>query len=174
MASRGSVIPLFLDQVQAGRPLSVTDPAMTRFLMHLDVAVELVEFAFEHGRNGDTFIRKSPAATIADLATAIKDLLGTEVPIQVIGTRHGEKLFESLVSREEMARAEDMGAFFRVPADTRDLNYGKFVSEGDPAFNMVEEYHSHNAERLDLKQVKELLLTLECVKAAVREGLGHA
>jgi UDP-glucose 4-epimerase len=166
MASRGSVIPLFLDQIRTGKPLSVTDPAMTRFLMHLDVAVELVEFAFEHGHNGDTFIHKSPAATIGDLAQAIKELLKADTPIQVIGTRHGEKLYESLVSREEMARAEDMGDFYRVPADTRDLNYGKYFTEGDPGQNEVEEYHSHNAQRLDLSQIKELLLTLDCVVEA--------
>lgn len=165
MASRGSVIPLFLDQVRAGKPLTVTDPAMTRFLMHLDVAVELVEFAFDHGQNGDTFIRKSPAATIGDLAQAIKNLLGVTAPIQVIGTRHGEKLYESLVSREEMARAEDMGDFFRVPADTRDLNYGKYFTEGDPAHSRAKEYHSHNAQRLDMPAIQELLLTLDCVRA---------
>ena len=166
MASRGSVIPLFLDQIKAGKPLTVTDPAMTRFLMHLDVAVELVEFAFEHGRSGDTFIRKSPAATIGDLAQAIKGLLKVDNPIQVIGTRHGEKLYETLVSREEMARAEDMGDFYRVPADTRDLNYGKYFTEGDPGFSKVEEYHSHNAQRLGLLEIQQLLLTLDCIEAA--------
>lgn len=170
MASRGSVIPLFLEQIRAGKPLSVTDPAMTRFLMHLDVAVELVEFAFEHGRNGDTFIRKSPAATIGDLAQAIKDLLKADNPIQVIGTRHGEKLYESLVSREEMARAEDMGDFYRVPADTRDLNYGKYFTEGDPGHSKAEEYHSHNAVRLDLMEIQKLLLSLECVQTALTES----
>lgn len=172
MASRGSVIPLFMDQIRAGKPLSVTDPAMTRFLMHLDVAVELVEFAFQHGRNGDTFIRKSPAATIGDLAQAILELMEAKASIQVIGTRHGEKLYESLVSREEMARSEDMGDFYRVPADTRDLNYGKYFTEGDPGFNKVEEYHSHNARRLDLPSIKELLLTLDCVREA-RAGNRH-
>ena len=166
MASRGSVIPLFLDQLRAGKPLTVTDPAMTRFLMHLDVAVELVEFAFEHGRTGDTFIRKSPAATMGDLAQAVMNLMKAECPIQVIGTRHGEKLFESLVSREEMARAEDLGDFYRVPADTRDLNYGKFFTEGDPAYNQAEEYHSHNARRLGIPAIQELLLTLDCVREA--------
>lgn len=166
MASRGSVIPLLLDQLRAGKPLTVTDPAMTRFLMHLDVAVELVEFAFEHGRTGDTFIRKSPAATMGDLAQAVRNLMKAECPIQVIGTRHGEKLFESLVSREEMARAEDLGDFYRVPADTRDLNYGKFFTEGDPAYNQAEEYHSHNARRLGIPAIQELLLTLDCVREA--------
>ncbi len=168
MASRGSVIPLFLDQIRAGRPLTVTDPAMTRFLMHLDVAVELVEFAFEHGRNGDTFIRKSPAATMGDLAEAVRALLGAENPISVIGTRHGEKLYESLVSREEMARVEDMGDFYRVPADTRDLNYERYFSEGDPRQNLVEEYTSHTTDRLDAVQIQQQLLTLECVREAIR------
>ena len=168
MASRGSVIPLFLEQIRSGKSLTVTDPAMTRFLMNLDVAVELVEFAFEHGQNGDTFIRKSPAATIGDLAQSLMDLLTVDTPIQVIGTRHGEKLFESLVSREEMSRAEDMGNFFRVPADTRDLNYGKYFTEGDLGHSRAEEYHSHNATRLGKDQIKQLLLTLECVKKAQR------
>lgn len=169
MASRGSVIPLFLDQIRTHSPLSVTDPAMTRFLMHLDVAVELVEFAFEHGRNGDTFIRKSPAATIGDLAQAIKDLLKVDNPIQVIGTRHGEKLYESLVSREEMGRAEDMGDFYRVPADIRDLNYEKYFSEGDPENCQVEDYHSHNAHRLNLTEIKQLLQTINCIHVAMEE-----
>jgi len=166
MASRGSVIPLFMEQIQAGKPLTVTDPNMTRFLMHLEVAVELVEFAFEHGSNGDTFIRKSPAATMGDLAQAVRNLLKADNPIQVIGTRHGEKLYESLVTREEMARAEDMGNFYRVPADTRDLNYGKYFSEGDPRQDKVDEYTSHNTTRLDVAQVEQLLLTLECVREA--------
>ncbi len=168
MASRGSVIPLFLEQIQTGKPLTVTDPNMTRFLMHLDVAVELVEFAFENGRNGDTFIRKSPAATMGDLARAVRDLLGATNPIQVIGTRHGEKLYESLVNREEMARAEDMGDFYRVPADTRDLNYEKYFSEGDSNDNLIEEYTSHNTVRLDIPSVQELIMTLEEVRNAKR------
>lgn len=167
MASRGSVIPLFLDQIRAGKPLTVTDPAMTRFLMHLNVAVELVEFAFEHGQNGDTFIRKSPAATMGDLATAVQELLKVDRPIQVIGTRHGEKLYESLMSREEAARAVDMGDFFRVPADTRDLNYKKYFTEGDLAQNRIEEYTSHNTVRLNIPQTKQLLLTLDCVNEAI-------
>lgn len=162
MASRGSVIPLFLDQIRTGKPITVTDPAMTRFLMHLDVAVELVEFAFEHGRSGDTFIRKSPAATMGDLAQAMRELLKADNPIQVIGTRHGEKIYESLVTREEMGRAEDLGDFYRVPADSRDLNYGKYFSEGDLGQNLVDEYTSHNTTRLTLPQIKELLLTLDC------------
>ncbi len=173
MASRGSVIPLFLDQIRSGRRLTLTDPGMTRFLMHLDEAVELVEFAFEHGRNGDTFIRKSPAATIGDLALAIKELLNAGGEDQIIGTRHGEKLFESLVSREEMARAEDMGDFYRVPADTRDLRYAKFFSEGSVQVSEAEEYHSHNALRLGVPEIKELLLRVDCVKASVDESLRH-
>ncbi|HEU4950670.1 MAG TPA: polysaccharide biosynthesis protein [Holophagaceae bacterium] len=167
MASRGSVIPLFLEQIQSGQPLTVTDPAMTRFLMHLDVAVELVEFAFRHGRNGDTFIRKSPASTMGDLAEAMRQLLGADNPVQVIGTRHGEKRYESLVSREEMARAEDLGDYYRVPADDRDLNYGKYFTEGDPAVTAAEEYTSHTTRRLDVAGVKELLLSLDCIQEAL-------
>lgn len=169
MASRGSVIPLFLDQVRAGRPLTVTDPEMTRFLMHLDTAVELVEFAFAHGRNGDTFVKKAPASTIHDLAHAIRDLLQADNEIQVIGTRHGEKRYESLLSREERVRAEDMGDYFRVPADSRDLNYSKYFSVGNPELSSIEEYHSHNARRLSVPEIKELLLTLDCVREALAE-----
>lgn len=170
MASRGSVIPLFLDQIQAGKPLTVTDPAMTRFLMHLDVAVELVEFAFEHGRNGDTFIRKSPAASMGELAQAVKDLMKADNPVRVIGTRHGEKLYETLASKEEMTRAEDMGDFFRVPADTRDLNYGKYFTEGDPHQSEVEEYNSENAVRLRGKGIQELLMTIECIQNGMQSN----
>jgi len=169
MASRGSVIPLFLDQIKAGKPLTVTDPLMTRFLMHLDTAVELVEFAFSRGQNGDTFVRKSPASTILDLAQAIKELLQAENDIQVIGTRHGEKRYESLLSREERVRSEDLGDYFRVPADSRDLNYSKYFSEGDLEVSQSDEYHSHNAQRLSLPEVKELLLTLDCVQEALHE-----
>ena len=169
MASRGSVIPLFLDQIRAGKPLTVTDPEMTRFLMHLDTAVELVEFAFTHGQNGDTFVRKAPASTIHDLAQAIKELLQAENEIQVIGTRHGEKRYESLLSREERVRAEDMGDYFRVPADSRDLNYSKYFSVGNPELSQMEEYHSHNARRLSVPEVKELLLTLDCVRESLAE-----
>jgi UDP-glucose 4-epimerase len=167
MASRGSVIPLFLDQIREGKALSVTEPAMTRFLMHLDVAVDLVEFAFEHGRTGDTFIRKSPAATIGDLALAIRELMNTDCPVNIIGSRHGEKLYETLLSKEEMVRAEDMGDFYRVPADSRDLNYSKYFTEGNPESLMADEYHSDNAERLDVARIKHLLLTLDCVQEAI-------
>ncbi|MBK9796366.1 MAG: polysaccharide biosynthesis protein [Holophagaceae bacterium] len=172
MASRGSVIPLFLDQIRSGKPLTVTDPAMTRFLMHLDVAVELVEFAFEHGHNGDTFIRKSPAATIGDLAKAICELLGVDGSIRVIGSRHGEKRYESLMSKEEAARAEDLGSYYRVPADSRDLNYGKYFTDGDPSSFRYEEYNSDNTERLAPPQIRELLLTLDCVREAIQQVRG--
>jgi len=169
MASRGSVIPLFLDQIRAGKPLTVTDPDMTRFLMHLDTAVELVEFAFSHGHNGDTFVRKAPASTIRDLAQAIKDLLQADNEIQIIGTRHGEKRYESLLSREERVRAEDLRDYFRVPADSRDLNYSKYFSVGNLEVSQSEEYHSHNAHRLSLGEIKELLLTLDCVRELLAE-----
>ena len=169
MASRGSVIPLFLDQIRAGKPITVTDPEMTRFLMHLDTAVELVEFAFSHGHNGDTFVRKSPASTIKDLAQAIKELLQAENEIQVIGTRHGEKRYESLLSREERVQSEDLGDYFRVPADSRDLNYSKYFSVGNLEVSQSEEYHSHNAQRLTLVEIKELLLTLDCVQSLMAE-----
>ena len=172
MASRGSVIPLFLEQIRTGNPLTVTDPAMTRFLMHLEVAVELVEFAFEHGHNGDTFIRKSPAATIGDLAQAVCEVLGADHPIRVIGSRHGEKRYESLMSREEMARSVDMGDFYRVPADSRDLNYDKYFTAGNPAAVQFDEYNSDNTERLDLPRIKALLLTLDCIREAMQQGRG--
>ena len=169
MASRGSVIPLFLDQIKDGKPLTVTDAEMTRFLMHLDAAVELVEFAFENGQNGDTFVRKAPASTIGDLALAIKELLQADNDIHVIGTRHGEKLYESLLSREEMVKAEDLGDYYRVPADTRDLNYAKYFSEGDDKMSQMNDYHSHNARRLNVAEIKELLLSLDSVRMAMKE-----
>jgi len=169
MASRGSVIPLFLDQIRAGKPMTVTDPEMTRFLMHLDTAVNLVEFAFSHGSNGDTFVRKAPASTLWELAQAIKELLQVDTEIQIIGTRHGEKRYESLLSREEMVRADDMGDYFRVPADTRDLNYSKFFSVGSVQVSQSDEYHSHNAYRLSIPEIKDLLLSLECVQEALAE-----
>jgi UDP-glucose 4-epimerase len=150
-------------------PLTVTDPEMTRFLMHLDTAVELVEFAFSHGHNGDTFVRKAPASTIHDLAQAIKELLQADNEIQIIGTRHGEKRYESLLSREERVRAEDLGDYFRVPADSRDLNYSKYFSVGNLEVSQSEEYHSHNAQRLSVNEIKELLLTLDCVQDFLAE-----
>lgn len=164
MASRGSVIPLFIDQIKSGRPLSITDPGMTRFMMTLDDAVELVWFAFNNAGNGDMFVQKAPAATVEVLALALKDLYNASNPIRVIGTRHGEKLFETLVNREEMAKAEDMGDYFRIPADTRDLNYGKFFTEGEARVSEIEDYTSHNTQRLDIEGMKELLMKLPIIR----------
>ena len=165
MASRGSVIPLFVQQVFAGLPITITDPAMTRFMMTLADAVDLVLHAFEHGRNGDIFVQKAPAATIEVLAHAVTGLMNKpEHPVQVIGTRHGEKLYEALLSREEMACAEDMGEYFRVPADSRDLNYGKYVEQGQQRLTQTahgEDYNSHNTQRLDVAGMRQLLLKLE-------------
>lgn len=172
MASRGSVIPLFLQQIDAGKPLTLTDPHMTRFMMTLEDAVELVLYAFQHGSPGDLFVQKAPAATIMTLAEAIKKLLKVDNPIQVIGTRHGEKLYETLLTREEMARAEDLPGYFRVPADNRNLNYNLYFSEGQPKMNALEDYHSHNTTRLDMDGMIELLLKLEEVRAAMqRRGI---
>ena len=160
MASRGSVIPLFIDQIKAGKPITITDPNMTRFMMSLDDAVELVLYAFQHSKPGDIFVQKSPAATIQTLAQALKELYESKVKIRIIGTRHGEKLYESLVNREEMAKAEDLGNYFRIPADSRDLNYNLYFSEGDVDMAKAEEYHSHNTNRLDVEATKKLLLKL--------------
>lgn len=164
MASRGSVIPLFFDKIKAGLPLTITDPSMTRFLMSLEDSVDLVLHAFQHGKQGDIFVQKAPASTIADLAQAIQELSNTKADIKIIGTRHGEKLYESLVSREEMVKAEDMGRYYRIPADNRDLNYDKFILEGQPEANAVDDYTSHNTKRLSVPQIKELLLTLSYVR----------
>ncbi len=164
MASRGSVIPLFINQIKSGIPLTITDPKMTRFLMSLNDAVDLVLFAFENGNQGDLFVNKAPAATIGNLANAIKDLAKADNPINIIGTRHGEKLYETLCTREEMVKAEDMGDFYRIPADNRDLNYSMYFSEGEKSMAEVEDYHSHNTERLDLDQVKKLISTLAIVR----------
>jgi len=164
MASRGSVIPLFLEQLQRGDPLTVTDPQMTRFLMTLEDSVDLVLHAFERGQQGDLFVQKAPASTVGDLAQALKELLGRNNPVRVIGTRHGEKLYESLVSREEMAKAVDMGRYYRIPADNRDLNYQKYFVEGEARISELDDYTSHNTERLDVEAVKRLLLKLDCVK----------
>ncbi len=164
MASRGSVIPLFVGQIREGKPLTVTDPAMTRFLMSLEDSVDLVLHAFEHGRQGDIFVQKAPASTVGDLAKALKELFLSEVPVRIIGTRHGEKLYESLLSREEMARASDMGRYFCVPADGRDLNYNKYFVEGEPQVSSFDDYTSHNTERLDVRQVKDLLLKLDYIR----------
>ncbi|AOS44993.1 UDP-glucose 4-epimerase [Lacunisphaera limnophila] len=167
MASRGSVIPLFLDQIARGQPMSITDPEMTRFMMTLDDAVDLVIHAFTQARPGDLFVQKAPAATIGTLAQALKELLGATNPIRVIGTRHGEKLYETLLTREERANAEDQGGYFRVASDNRDLNYNLYFSEGDRRVQAQEDYHSHNAERLDVAGMKALLLKLPEVRAAI-------
>jgi UDP-N-acetylglucosamine 4,6-dehydratase len=164
MASRGSVIPLFVEQLKSGKPLTITDPNMTRFLMSLEDSVDLVLHAFEHGKQGDIFVQKAPASTIDDLANALKDLFKKNNPIIIIGTRHGEKLYESLICREEMVRAEDMGGYFRIPADNRDLNYARYFSEGEEKISHQEDYTSHNTERLNIAQVKALLLKLEYIK----------
>jgi UDP-N-acetylglucosamine 4,6-dehydratase/5-epimerase len=168
MASRGSVIPLFVSQLREGRPLTVTDPKMTRFLMSLEQSVELVLYAFAHARPGDIFVQKAPAATLGDLAEALRDLLRPTSEIKVIGTRHGEKLYESLVSREEMARADDLGDYFRIPADSRDLNYNKYFVEGETKISSFDDYTSHNTRRLGLPEIKELLMTLSIVRDAPR------
>lgn len=172
MASRGSVIPLFVDQVLAGKPITVTDPGMTRFMMTLEDAVDLVLYAFEHGHNGDIFVQKAPAATVSVLAQAIIELLGKpKHPVQEIGTRHGEKLYETLLGREEMACAEDLGGYFRVPPDARDLNYAKFVDVGERRLTQSthgEDYNSHNTTRLDVAGMKALLLKLDFMQRIVR------
>ena len=170
MASRGSVIPLFISQLFAGETLTVTDPNMTRFMMTIDDAVDLVLYAFEHGHPGDIFVQKAPAATIETLALALKKLFNADNEVRVIGTRHGEKLYESLLNREEMAKAEDMGDYFRVPADVRDLNYSVFFSEGETDVSTVEDYHSHNTRRLDVDGMAQLLLKLDCVNEALETG----
>lgn len=167
MASRGSVIPLFVDQIKAGSELTVTDPNMTRFLMSLEDSVDLVLHAFEHGRQGDIFVQKAPASTIGDLAQALKELFQADNSVRIIGTRHGEKLYESLLSREEMAKAEDMDRYYRVPMDARDLNYNKYFVEGETRVSALDDYTSHNTERLDVEQVKALLLRLELIQDAL-------
>lgn len=164
MASRGSVIPLFLEQIKSGRPLTVTDPKMTRFLMSLDEAVELVLFAFENGNAGDLFVNKAPAGNIGDLAQAVKELCKADNQIKIIGTRHGEKLYETLCTREEMIKAEDMGDFYRIPADNRNLNYEQYYSEGEEAISAIEDYNSHNTEQQGVEGMKKLLKELPIVK----------
>jgi len=169
MASRGSVIPLFVEQIRAGRPITITDPHMTRFMMTLDDAVNLVLYAFEHGNPGDIFVQKAPAATIETLCRALTGLLGMpDHKIRVIGTRHGEKLFEALLSREEMVAAQDLGGYYRVPPDLRDLNYGKFVEQGEIKISEAVDYNSHNTTRLDVKGMQALLMKLHFVHAATR------
>lgn len=168
MASRGSVIPLFVDQIRSGKQITITDPNMTRFMMTLDDAVDLVLYAFEHGENGDIFVQKAPAATIQVLAQALTELLSVpEHPISIMGTRHGEKAFEALLSREEMAVAYDQGNYFRVPADQRDLNYAKYVEDGDLKIKQFEDYNSNNTERLDVEGMKKLLLKLDFIRALI-------
>lgn len=168
MASSGSVIPLFLQQLREGKPLTVTDPSMTRFLMSLEESVDLVLYAFEHARPGDIFVQKAPASSVGDLAEALRQLVNPGHELKIIGTRHGEKLYESLVSREEMARAEDLGGYYRIPADVRDLNYNKYFVEGEPAISGFDDYTSHNTKRLSVDEVKRLLLKLELVQEALR------
>lgn len=167
MASRGSVIPLFISQIKSGKPLTLTDPGMTRFLMSLDDSVDLVLHAFEHGQQGDIFVQKAPASTVGDLAQALLQLFFSEVGIRVIGTRHGEKLYESLLSREEMAHAIDMGRYYRVPADNRDLNYNKYFIEGEPNVSTFDDYTSHNTEQLDVEGIKRLLLKLDYIRSEI-------
>lgn len=167
MASRGSVIPLFLDQIAQGRNLTITDPTMTRFLMSLEESVDLVLYAFEHAVPGDIFVQKAPASTIEILAQGIKELLVSDAKIDIIGTRHGEKLYESLLSREEMVRAEDLGGYYRIPADSRDLNYGKYFIEGSVERSVIDDYTSHNTQRLDIDGVKKTLIKLDIICEAL-------
>jgi len=167
MASRGSVIPLFLKQIKENQPLTITDPSMTRFLMSLEEAVELVLFAFEHGNPGDLFVNKALAGTIGDLAQALKEICKADNGVKIIGTRHGEKLFETLCTREEMVKAEDMGNFYRIPADNRDLNYAKYFSEGEKSLAGIEDYHSHNTEQLGVEGMKKLLIKLPLIRQEV-------
>lgn len=167
MASRGSVIPLFLQQLQQGKPLTLTDPYMTRFLMSLEESVDLVLYAFEHAQPGDIFVQKASASTVGDLAQAMKELLCSTGDVKVIGTRHGEKLYESLVSREEMARADNLGGYYRIPADSRDLNYDKYFVEGETEISELDDYTSHNTHRLNVAQIKDVLMTLDIIREAV-------
>lgn len=164
MASRGSVIPLFIKLIKEGKPLTVTDPKMTRFLMSIDDAVDLVLYAYTHGQQGDTFVQKSPASTIGDLALALKKLFDADNEIKIIGTRHGEKLYETLLTREEMANAEDLGGYYCIPADNRNLNYNKYFVEGTQEHSEAQDYHSHNTERLTLPQIMKMLLSLQLVR----------
>jgi UDP-N-acetylglucosamine 4,6-dehydratase len=169
MGSRGSVIPLFINQLQQGKDLTITDPNMTRFLMSLDEAVELVLFAFENGNPGDLFVNKAPASNIGDLAKSLKEMLGLNNNIKIIGTRHGEKLYETLCTREEMMKAEDMGDFFRIPADNRSLNYSSYFSEGEKELSSIEDYNSHNTEQKNIEGIKQLLIKLDFVQQEVKK-----
>lgn len=168
MASRGSVIPLWIDQIKAGKDITITDPNMTRFMMTLDDAVDLVLYAFEHGKNGDLFVQKAPAATLETLSKSLIELFHADVKVRTIGTRHGEKLYETLVTREEMAKSQDMGNYFRIPADNRDLNYDKYFVEGEEEISAIDDYHSHNTKRLDVEGMKELLLKLDLVRQEIK------
>ena len=169
IASRGSVIPLFINQIKRGQPLTVTDPNMTRFMMSLESAVDLVLYAFKHSRQGDMFVKKSPACTIGDLARTIKELFKAKNEIKIIGTRHGEKLYETLLTREEMVKAEDCGNYYRILADTRDLNYNKYFIEGEPEVSVKEDYNSHNTKRLDIEEIKEILLKIDYIQAELKK-----
>ena len=164
MGSRGSVIPLFINQLKNNQELTITDPKMTRFFMSLEKAVDLVVFAFEQGNQGDLFVNKAPSGSIGDLSIALKKLFNSSTKVKIIGTRHGEKLYETLCTREEMAKAEDMGDFYRIPADNRDLNYSQYFSEGEQDITLFEDYHSHNAERYDVDQIMKLLLTVDFIQ----------
>lgn len=164
MASRGSVIPLLVSQIKSGNPLTITDPKMTRFLMSLEDSVDLVVFAFEHGCQGDIFVQKAPASTVGDLAQALKEIFVSKAEIKIIGTRHGEKLYESLISREEIAKAKDLGNYYKIPADNRDLNYESYFTEGEITISDYEDYTSHNTTRLNLEEIKQLLLSLNFIK----------
>ena len=168
MASRGSVIPLFVEQIKSGKDITITDPAMTRFMMSLEDSVDLVLHAFEYANQGDIFVQKAPAATVEVLADTLKDIFDSNSNIKIIGTRHGEKLYESLISREEMAKAEDMGKFYRIPADNRDLNYNKYIVEGE-ALSDIEDYTSHNTTRLNTNELKKILLGLDYIKSSLKE-----
>jgi UDP-glucose 4-epimerase len=168
MASRGSVIPLWVDQIKAGKEITLTDANMTRFMMTLNDAVDLVLYAFQHGESGDLFVQKAPAATLSILAEALKSLYNTDTPVRIIGTRHGEKLYETLVTREEMSKAKDAGNYFRVPADNRDLNYDKYFVEGKEEIAEFDDYHSHNTQRLDVEGMKELLLQLPLIQSDIK------
>lgn len=174
MASRGSVIPLFINQIKLGNNLTITDPNMTRYMMTLEDAVDLVLYAFTHGENGDLFVQKAPAATIQILAESIIELYASKSEIKIIGTRHGEKLYETLVTREEMAKAIDMGNYFRIPSDTRDLNYNKYFIEGEEEVSKIEDYHSHNTHRLDNQGMKKLLLKLNIIEDDLNKTVGYS
>lgn len=174
MASRGSVIPLFVKQIREGKPLTVTDPHMTRFLMSLEDAVDLVLYAYSHGSQGDIFVQKAPASTIMDLALALRELFSADNEIRVIGTRHGEKLYETLLTREELAKADDLGGYYRIAADDRDLNYGKYFTEGQEQISLMDDYNSHNTQRLTIPEIKQKLLALSFIQQELSGGVGCA